>query len=168
MVEERGKYHVVTECFTRDIERGVAMMLIIGLDGTDGASRLIARTEGEKPLSRTHSVAKPSVLRHDRSTRSQVARTALTEPPGSQTHVLILRDGQLAAGRHDIGPVRLGVTRQRLRWAHMPTIALEEVSVCISVLAESELDRGINLTRKIQDLHEIRDVCSSDRSRLDM
>src|SRR5258708_26269395 len=82
----------------RDLTGRLAVTAVIAVDLIDRSRRLLDVLDREQPFPRRQHVREARVLRDHRLARGQVADAPLAEPPAPQPHLLVLGDGELAAG----------------------------------------------------------------------
>src|SRR5687768_15920627 len=99
--------------------------LIVGLDRVERTQDLVHRVEAEEPLAGGQELAEPCLLRNDRSAGREVADAAVAEPARARAHVLVPRNGELAARALDIVSIAAHVPRDLLSIGLIPPVSAE-------------------------------------------
>src|SRR5262249_41753680 len=86
-----------------------AVSRVVRIDLFDRGDNLVQGREAIKALTRRQHVAEAGFLRDDWTSRRQVLGAPLAEPAAPQADVLVLGDGELAAGTSNILPVGVQV-----------------------------------------------------------
>src|SRR4029450_8684710 len=95
--------------------------LIIVRYCSNGHQRFIFRPESEETCASGNDVAESCILRGPWTASSEITDTAVAEPATTQPDILILGNGELAAGGTDVLTVSTGLC-QALRGHNTPTV----------------------------------------------
>src|SRR5262245_51783614 len=94
-LEKAGEYDPRVAVFLRDASRGAAVGGAVLRYFVRRGHRFVGRTEGKQSCAYWKVAAKAGVLHNDRSSRGQVPRGAVAEPPAMRVDVNPLRRRQL-------------------------------------------------------------------------
>ena len=111
-----AEHDVVREVLAGDLPGGAAVALGVGVDRLDRREDLVRGREREQALAGGERGAEAGVLGDHRPAGRQVGGAAVAEPARAQAHVLVLGDGELAAGARDVVPVVVQVDREVGAW----------------------------------------------------
>ena len=89
------------------------MTFVIGVDGLEGRQDVVEAVEGEEPFAGREELSERGVLGDHRTPRGEIASAAIAEPAASETHVLVLGDGEFSARSQNVVAVGLDASRER-------------------------------------------------------
>src|SRR5215831_1149136 len=101
--------------------RGMRLPLIVVRHRSDGRQRFVFRLESEETCPSGNDIAESCILRDHWPASGEITGAAVAKPATAQTDVLILGNGELAAGGTDVLTVSTGL-RQTQRGHHTPTM----------------------------------------------
>src|SRR5215510_12252032 len=129
-----------SEILLRNTTCGMRLPLIVVRHCSNGRQRFIFRLKSEEACTSGNNVAESCILRDHWMASSEITDTAIAEPATAQTDVLILGNGELAAGGTDILTVGAGF-RQAHRRHNAPTVAAHVGPLSVTHTANGQLKR---------------------------
>src|SRR5215813_14122862 len=127
-----------SEILLRNTACGLRLPLIIVRHCSDGRQRFIVRPESEETCTSGNDVAESCSLRDHWTASSEITDTAIAEPATTQPDILILGNGELAAGGTDVLTVGTGFC-QALRGHNTPTVVAHVGSLSVAHTANGQL-----------------------------
>src|SRR5437870_3822499 len=130
---------------------GLRLPLIIVCHRSDGCQRFVFRPESEETRTRGNDTAESCILRDHRTASGEITGAAIAEPATAQPDVLILGNGELAAGGTDVRTVSAGV-RQAHRGHNAPTMAAHGGLLIVTHTANGQLKRQGRTRRQVDEM----------------
>src|SRR4030095_911070 len=140
-----------SEILLRNAACGLRLPLIIVRYCSNGRQRFIFRPESEETCTSGNDVAESCILRDHWTASSEITDTAVAEPATVQPDILILGNGELAAGGTDVFTVGAGF-RQAHRGHHAPTVAAHVGSLSVTHTANGQLKRQGRARRQVDEM----------------
>src|SRR5712691_10071937 len=140
-----------SEILLRNTACGMRLPLIVVRHRSDGRQRFVFRPESEETCPSGNNVAESCILCNHRTASGEITGTAVAEPATAQTDVLILGNGELAAGGTDVLTVGAGF-RQAYRGHNAPTVAAYVGSLSVTHTANGQLKRQSRARRQIDEM----------------